>query len=303
MATIPVAIVCPHCHGPLRWLSEVIQCEKCAACFDFVNGTPDFIVGGRFDDELDEARCAYETESNEYLTNNYLIPLFRQKLGAIAQPRLLSLGCGVGIDVDLLTEAGFDPIGIDCGNRAKEWQERSHVNRLYLANGKALPFENGSFDMVYCGCVFPHVGVEGDSNRVLPNFHSERLQIAREMTRVLKPGGCIMVSSPNRLFPLDLFHGRSETQPLPRWNPPTSRFLLSAGDYRKLFRQAGCTQFELLPVTGYWGFLRKQQSVMGRLVTWPVRTVFNVVSKESCRFLRSSVINPWLVMMMSLPRS
>jgi SAM-dependent methyltransferase len=300
---MPVEPVCPHCHGPLRRLPETIHCQKCAAQFGYEDGIPNLVVGGRFDDENNEARCAYETDSNEFLTRNYLIPLFRKRLASISQPRLLSLGCGVGIDVDLLSEAGFHAHGIDCGNRAKEWQKRRCLDRLNLANGKALPFEDGAFDLVYCGCVFPHVGVEGDSNRVTPDFLSERLKIAREMTRVLKPGGSVMVSSPNRLFPLDLFHGRSEAQPMPRWNPPSSRFLLSGADYRTLFQKAGCTQFELLPVTGYWGFLRKKQSLKGRVVTWPVRTVFNLVSRESCRFLRSSIINPWLVMMMSLPRS
>jgi SAM-dependent methyltransferase len=266
-----------------------------------VNGFADLIVGGRFDDEADDARSSYETTSNEYLTQNYLLPTFRRRLAGISKPRILSLGCGVGIDVDLLTEEGWDMAGIDCGNRTAEWPARHHRERLYLANGKALPFEDQTFDLVYCGCVFPHVGVDGDSNRVLPNYHQERLQIATEMTRVLKPGGSIMVSSPNRAFPLDLFHGRSETQPLPRWNPPTSRFLLSAGDYRSLFTEAGCSQFELQPVNGYWGFLRKGQNWKGRMITWPVRTVFNLVSTDALKFLRGSVINPWLVMMMRTP--
>jgi hypothetical protein len=140
--------------------------------------------------------------------------------------------------------------------------------------------------------------VDGDSNRVLPNYYQERLQIAKEMARVLKPGGSIMVSSPNRMFPLDLFHGRSETRRMPRWNSPTSRFLLSAGDYRGLFGEAGCSQFQLQPVDNYWGFLRKGQSWKGRLLTLPVRGVFRIVSTDAFGFLRGSIISPWLVMMM-----
>jgi SAM-dependent methyltransferase len=296
----PTAIVavCPRCRGNLDWSGAAIGCLGCGAAYTRVNGFPDLIVGGRFDDEADAARSTYETASNEYLTTNYLLPTFRRRLGGIKSPRILSLGCGVGIDVDLLTEEGWDMAGIDCGNRTVEWPARRYPQRLYLANGKALPFEDHTFDLVYCGCVFPHVGVDGDSNRVLPNYREERLRIAKEMTRVLKPGGSIMVSSPNRMFPLDLFHGRSEKQPLPRWNPPTSRFLLSAGDYRGLFGEAGCTEFQLQPVNGYWGFLRKNQSLKGRVVTWPVRGVFNLVSSGTFGFLRGSVVSPWLVMMM-----
>lgn len=298
--TMPTGIVavCPRCRGTLDSRSTNIECIRCGSAYSRLNGFPDLIVGGRFDDEADEARSSYETSSNEYLTRNYLLPTFRRRLEGIRTPRLLSLGCGVGIDVDLLTEEGWDMAGIDCGNRTVEWPARLNRERLYLANGKALPFEDRTFDLVYCGCVFPHVGVDGDSNRVLADYREQRLQIAREMIRVLKPGGSIMVSSPNRMFPLDLFHGRSADQPLPRWNPPTSHFLLSAGDYRRLFGEAGCSEFELQPVNGYWGFLRKGQSWKGRLVTWPVRSVFNIVSTDAFKFLRGSVISPWLVMMM-----
>jgi SAM-dependent methyltransferase len=220
----------------------------------------------------------------------------------VERTRILSVGCGIGVDVDLLTDAGFDVVGIDNGNRTRDWPKRRHTDRLYLANGKALPFESGTFDLVYCGCVFPHIGVEGDSNHVRPDYLCERLQLAREMTRVLKPGGSIMVSSPNRMFPLDLFHGRSHSQPFPRLNLPTNPFLLSASDYRRMFGQLGCDEFELLPVTGYWGFLRKGQTWKGRVIIWPVRMVFDLVSTETLKVLRGSVVNPWLVMMMAMPR-
>ena len=188
--TMPTGIVavCPRCRGTLDSRSTNIECIRCGSAYSRLNGFPDLIVGGRFDDEADEARSSYETSSNEYLTRNYLLPTFRRRLEGIRTPRLLSLGCGVGIDVDLLTEEGWDMAGIDCGNRTVEWPARLNRERLYLANGKALPFEDRTFDLVYCGCVFPHVGVDGDSNRVLADYREQRLQIAREMIRVLKPG-------------------------------------------------------------------------------------------------------------------
>lgn len=291
--------VCPECRGHLEWTEQSIACLQCGAKFEFRDGFADLIVGGRFDDEVDASRSDYETSSNDYLARNYLLPTFRKLLDGIKVPRILSLGCGIGVDVELLAEEGWDISGIDNGNRTTEWPRRRHCERLYLANGMALPFEDGTFDLAYCGCVFPHVGVEGDSNKVKPEYWSARAKIASEMSRVLKPGGSIMVSSPNRLFPLDLFHGRDESHPFPRLNPPTSPFLLSAGDYRKLFGQVGCADFRLLPVNGYWGFLRKQNSWKGRVVTWPVKTVFDLVSQERFGMLRGSPINPWLVMMMN----
>lgn len=289
--------VCPQCHGVLDWSPAEITCTACRASYGYEAGFPDLIVGGRFDDEDDAERTAYETETNEDLTKNYFLPVFQQLLQKHAGARLLSLGCGVGMDIDLLSAAGFDVYGIDCGNRSNAWPKRQQRDRLYLANGKHLPFEDQSFDLVYCGCVFPHVGVEGDSNIVRPDGWQERSRIAHEMTRVLKPGGKVLVSSPNRWFPLDLFHGRDCSNPYPRWNPPTSRFLLSAGDYRRLFGDAGCNSFHPMPVQGYWGFLRMKKSAKGRLMAWPIETVFRLVSTQAGSILRTSPINPWLVML------
>ncbi len=290
-------MVCPVCRGELSWERISNDCTKCGASFSYENGIPDLIVGERFDDEDDRARSEYEALSNEHLSRGYLIPTLRRIFGAAARPRVLSLGCGVGMDIDILTDAGFDIVGIDCGNRSKLWPERRHWQRLYLANGKNLPFENETFDMVYCGCVFPHVGVDGDTNRVLPQYREERLRIASEMARVVKKDGHILVSSPNRKFPLDLFHGRSPDQPFPRLNPPWSPFLLSSQDYMALFAETGCAGYTMLPVANYWGFVRMKQRWKGRVMAFPIETVFNAVSRPSLAFLRDSAVNPWLVML------
>lgn len=292
----PVHLVCPLCQGELQFGSSRIICSGCAEEYVYEGGFPNLIRGGEFPDEWLPERIEYEALAASHLAADYWIPTFRRLLaGTTGRPRVLSLGCGAGKDVDLLAAADFDVVGIDCGTRCKAWSQREQKNRFFGANGKHLPFKNESFDLVYCGCVFPHVGVEGDSRKVLPNYFEERLAIAREMTRVLRPDGSIVVSSPNRLFPLDIFHGRTPAHPYPHINPPTSRFLLSRNDYWKLFRASGCTMFRLLPVSGYWPFLNKRKTWQGRLVVLPLRAVFDLVSRRHFRFLRGSLISPWLV--------
>jgi SAM-dependent methyltransferase len=292
----PLRAVCPLCLGTLLFGGDRIRCDRCGAPFEYRDGFADLVVGGRFDDDLGEAQTRYEEESNGWLAQKYLIPTLGTLLAGIERPRVLSLGCGTGVDIDHLAARGYDVVGVDCGNRTGVWPRRECRDRLCLANGKHLPFESASFDAVYCGCVFPHVGVEGDSTRLRRDFAEERQAIARQIGRVLKPGGCVMVSSPNRLFPLDIFHGRSPAQPYPRLNPPWSRFLLSAGDYRTLLSTAGFIRSRLLPVTGYWGFLRMKQHLKGRLLALPVEAVFRAVSAPPLRGLRGSPISPWIVM-------
>jgi SAM-dependent methyltransferase len=291
-----VRAVCPLCHGRLDFGATQITCSSCHAPFEYRDGFADLIVGGRFDDQLGDVQTRYEEQSNEWLAERYLIPTLMRLLAGIDRPRVLSLGCGTGVDIDRLAERGFDIVGIDCGNRTAVWPRRGHRDRFCLANGKHLPFDSNSFDAVYCGCVFPHVGVDGDSNRVTPGYHEQRAAIAREMGRVLKRGGHAVVSSPNRLCPVDIFHGRSPEQPFPRLNPPWSPFLLSAGDYRRLFAAAGCGDSRLLPVKDYWGFIRMKQKRAGRALAWPVETIFSLVSTPAFRALRGSPISPWLVM-------
>ena len=115
------------------------------------------------------------------------------------------------------------------------------------------------------------------------------------MTRVMKPGGIIMVASPNRLFPLDAFHGRAPGSYRPRpFNPFTDRFLLSVGDYRAMFLESGCSRTDAQPVRNYWGFLRSRKSLKGWLAGIPMRFLFALVSHPALKPLRGSPLNPWI---------
>jgi SAM-dependent methyltransferase len=282
----------------LHCLETALTCARCQREYPFDHGFPDLIVDERFDDPTTAEKLRYEEQSNADLTRSYLLPLFR-RLWPKRVPRLLSLGCGTGVDVDLLIGEGFECMGIDCGNRARAWERREQKSQLILANGKHLPFPDESFDAVFCGCVFPHVGVVGDTSLVSACYHTERLRLAGEIGRVLKSDGKVIVSSPNRLFPLDLFHGRDEGHLWPKWNWPGRRFLLSARDYAGLFRPAGMTHVVPLPVRKYWGFIRSRRSFHGWILGVPVRTLFLIVSQ--IRMLRTSPFNPWLVLLLERP--
>lgn len=301
--TCDVPLVCPACRGHLEWDGDVILCRGCAARFTARQGIPDLVIGGRFDDLTTGAQLVYEEQSNEALARDYLIPLFRRLWPRRSPaPRILSLGCGTGMDVDLLCEAGFECVGIDCGNRPATWHRRRHRHNLLLANGKHLPFDDASFDGVFCGCVFPHVGVVGDTFEVAPDYQEERRALAREMTRVLKREGRVLVSSPNRWFPLDIFHGRPDGRLRPRLNWPGNPFLLSVRDYRRLFAPTGWSKATALPVQNYWGFVRSRHSLRGRLVGAPVRGVFWLTSRTPLRSLRGSFVDPWIVLLLENPR-
>ncbi|MGA7792964.1 MAG: methyltransferase domain-containing protein [Candidatus Acidiferrales bacterium] len=72
-------------------------------------------------------------------------------------------------------------------------------NVHYLVDfGRPLPFPNGSFDGVFCEHVMEHFSL-ADGERV-----------AREVNRVLRPGGCFRVIVPNAEFVLGRYFDAPE---------------------------------------------------------------------------------------------
>jgi SAM-dependent methyltransferase len=96
--------------------------------------------------------------------------------------RALDVGCGAGQVVGRLKEAGFEAWGVDVSEpsiaRARKFSER-----CLLYDGKTLPFPENHFDSVGALNVLEHV--------------DEPEAFIKEVVRVTKPGGKIVISSPN----------------------------------------------------------------------------------------------------------
>jgi hypothetical protein len=105
------------------------------------------------------------------------------------------------------------------------------------------------------------------------------------------------MANPNRLCPVDLFHKKQMTGPfkLARWHGPGERFLLSLGDYVRLF--GARAKLSTLPVSGYWGFHTKESRPFTRLLARMLRAYFAALSLPSLDALRRSPLNPWLMVL------
>lgn len=113
-------------------------------------------------------------------------PTFQRHVAAYAHAaavlppgRLLDLGCGTGHSFHLL--APRETVGVDLSAEALAGQERETA----LADMRAVPFEDGSFDSVLSVQSLEHVP---DPERVLA-----------EVRRVLRPEGMALFVTPNRL--------------------------------------------------------------------------------------------------------
>jgi len=93
---------------------------------------------------------------------------------------------------------------------ASHLEQRYPGVRFVPGDGRALPFEDRSFDLVHASAVIEHVGTREDQARFLA-----------ELWRVARLG--VVLTTPNRWFPVELH----TSLPLLHWLPdPTYRWVL-----------------------------------------------------------------------------
>ena len=171
-------------------------------------------------------------------------------LGALTEltgVRLLDVGCADGTYTRRLA-GGFERVDAIDIERERLDDFRAVLvatpnDRITVAEMSAdnLEFDDGSFDMVTAIEVLEHVG---DLDRTLDEIH-----------RVLRPGGRLLVTSPNRWFPFEthgvLIGGRRRRPwmaPFLPWIPPLHRRWSDARAFTVggLSRQAGRHGFRLV---------------------------------------------------------
>ncbi|HEY6564055.1 MAG TPA: class I SAM-dependent methyltransferase [Pirellulaceae bacterium] len=280
-----VPYVCPRCLGPLTEHPESVSCDSCHATYSRLSGTFADFVGPEvsFDDwwTTDESTLHHWLEHDarqeeEYevgLTRNYLLPLLQKLRHPPGQATLLSAGCGLASDVQMLNDAGYDAWGIDIGNRVRTWGRRRVRDRLARADLRQMPFPDESFDLVTSLNTLEHIGTFGDTSRVTPDYLEQRLAAVRSMLRVTKRGGHLLLTGLNRSVPFDFAHVQEV-----RWvriHSPWERFLLSYSDVRKLCERTGdVDQIRSLPLRGFFSWTRLRHSRIARPILPAVDWLF-----------------------------
>ncbi|MBN9288814.1 MAG: hypothetical protein BGO43_13900 [Gammaproteobacteria bacterium 39-13] len=139
---------------------------------------------------------------------------------------IADLGCGSGIFTQHLHERGYYCLGLDLSHQLLQLGRKQSQGINFLqADVEFLPFQDNSVDIVMLSCLVHH----------LP----DPTLCAKEVFRVLKPGGRFVAFDPNRLNPfMYLYRDRSSPFYSSKGVTPNERPVLPA-KIRNIFTQAG----------------------------------------------------------------
>ncbi len=158
-----------------------------------------------FDSTTDEY-AQTQMECNDGKVRRYIVP-FLEKTHS---KTVLDAGCGVGAMVQSLESCGYDAYGVDLITLAKYWHDHGmDKDHFFVVDPYdfELPFQDNSLDFAFSLGVIEHIGTSNGHSDRLDNYHEFRKNWLREIYRVLKPGGHMLIGGPNRNFPIDTAHG------------------------------------------------------------------------------------------------
>jgi Methylase involved in ubiquinone/menaquinone biosynthesis len=101
------------------------------------------------------------------------------------RPRILDVGCGTGANLLMLSNYG-DAEGVDVSEDALAFCRERGLDKVRLGAAEELPYEDGAFDLVTAFDVVEHI--------------DDDLAGLREMRRVLRPGGRVLLFVPTFMF-------------------------------------------------------------------------------------------------------
>ena len=154
-------------------------------------------------DRVAAVRAVYDEIAEEYdervIGDSLLGSRFSENEGAFIRARIaatdnaLDLGCGTGRWTELLAQICASTVGVDISarmiERAEEKLTRQNLSAsFHIADMAALPFPDSTFDVVVSMLALMHIAPES------------RARVFGEISRVLKPGGRLILGVKNALI-------------------------------------------------------------------------------------------------------
>lgn len=146
----------------------------------------------KLDELLENIRINDGKEIKDWLHIPIHLPFIKKELKKLDKnkTRILEAGCGFGHWVFWMAEQGFETTGVDLSPKAislaKDYALKNKINNCKFIKGdvRKLPIEDNYFDIIFSFGLIEHF--------LRPEI------ILKELLRVLKPGGKIFLSVPNK---------------------------------------------------------------------------------------------------------
>lgn len=267
-------LVCPRCREPLAARNDgTLSCASCRRPYPIVEGIPVVEVpqqGLPLDQPQVSRRESWSPEPGYSTAVSVNVDYRLGKIGSrgLLKGTWLDCGCAEGGYAAAMATRGPEfVIGVETAlDRLlnAEGLDTATGRLAYVcASSEGLPFATGTFDGVLLNEVLEHVA---DESRTL-----------REIYRVLRPGGYLVVMSPNRWFPFEghgmRILGYTITVPVPLlpWLPAkiAQRFLRARnywpGQLRRIVAGAG---FRLVSSSGVLPVFQRFRWLPAFVVRW-----------------------------------
>ena len=134
-----------------------------------------------------------------------------------------------------------------------------------------MPLPDNAFDFVLSLNTIEHIGTAGDTVRVTPDYMAQRRRAIRDLLRVTKPGGYLLLSGLSRSVPFDF--GHVQDHGFVRIHSPWEKFLLNYSDIRRLCDETGLVAWtKPQPLRSFFAWTRLRHHPVSRpllpLVDW-----------------------------------
>jgi SAM-dependent methyltransferase len=274
-AVAPVCCVCGALQRPLFAIEGFWYC-RCPRCgLTSSDPVPD--------SQTIEAHYAAKFQSGNYkLSRDYapqLMTRYKQFVDFAGRlvdfksaPRVLDVGCFTGDMLCLMQQAGADVYGLELQREAVEIAAEKLPGRIFAADVHSNDFTQLDFDLVTMTGVIEHV--------------TEPVKLLRRCADLLKPGGAIMLETPDSGSLLCRLMGR-------RW-PPYSAVehihLFSSRSLRKALEEVGFSNvttwphWKPLPISYVYENLENFGPEVRRLIGPAYRLLPGVVTSRTLPF-------------------
>lgn len=155
----------------------------------------------KFADEytsLHKSNIKLSGESPDYFAEYKIVDIANliEQSGLPDDLRVLDFGCGVGSSVPFIKKHLPDAhlTCLDVSQKSLDIAKSLYGDaaEFKVFDGNIIPSQENSFDLVFAACVFHHIP------------HDQHDELFKEMFRVIKPGGVVVIFEHNPLNPLTI---------------------------------------------------------------------------------------------------